>query len=80
MPSPFPGMDPYLEDPALWPDVHHGWLEAIWSERAPALVPRFYVRVEHRGPVPPPPLSPADAAWARAQIERWQAERSARPG
>jgi len=22
MPSPFPGMDPYLEHPALWPDVH----------------------------------------------------------
>lgn len=48
MPSPFPGMDPYLEDPALWPDVHHGLLEAIRSELAPALVPHFYVRVEHR--------------------------------
>jgi hypothetical protein len=23
MPSPFPGMDPYLEDPLLWPSVHH---------------------------------------------------------
>ena len=22
MPSPFPGMDPYLENPGLWPDVH----------------------------------------------------------
>ncbi|MGZ3385325.1 MAG: DUF4058 family protein, partial [Isosphaeraceae bacterium] len=22
MPSPFPGMDPYLEEPGLWPDVH----------------------------------------------------------
>lgn len=22
MPSPFPGMDPYLEEPNLWPDVH----------------------------------------------------------
>ena len=22
MPSPFPGMDPYLEDPDFWPDVH----------------------------------------------------------
>jgi hypothetical protein len=22
MPSPFPGMDPYLEDPGLWPDFH----------------------------------------------------------
>lgn len=24
MPSPFPGMDPYLEDPALWGGVHQG--------------------------------------------------------
>ncbi len=23
MPSPFPGMDPYLENPHLWPDFHH---------------------------------------------------------
>ena len=22
MHSPFPGMDPYLEEPNLWPDVH----------------------------------------------------------
>lgn len=22
MPSPFPGMDPYLEEPRRWPDVH----------------------------------------------------------
>ena len=22
MPSPFPGMDPFLEDPSFWPDVH----------------------------------------------------------
>jgi hypothetical protein len=22
MPSPFPGMDPYLETPALWSDLH----------------------------------------------------------
>jgi len=24
MPSPFPGMDPYLEHPGLWPGVHQG--------------------------------------------------------
>lgn len=23
MPSPFPGMDPYLEDPQEWPEVHN---------------------------------------------------------
>ena len=32
-PSPFPGMDPYLEDPAFWPDFHstfvNYWREAL---------------------------------------------------
>jgi hypothetical protein len=48
MPSPFPGMDPYLEDPTLWPDVHHGLIEAIRAQLAPVLAPHFYVRVEQR--------------------------------
>ncbi len=26
--SPFPGMDPYLEHPQLWPEVHHLLLSA----------------------------------------------------
>ncbi len=29
MPSPFPGMDPYLEPPHLWPDVHHALISAV---------------------------------------------------
>jgi len=28
MPSPFPGMDPYLEDPVLWQGVHQGIIGA----------------------------------------------------
>ncbi|MGQ9656508.1 MAG: DUF4058 family protein [Fimbriimonadales bacterium] len=35
---PFPGMDPYLEDPALWGDVHHTLISALRrhiSERLP---------------------------------------------
>lgn len=38
MTSPFPGMDPYLEDPAIWPDFHarfiNYWCEQI-SDRLP---------------------------------------------
>ncbi|MBS1253073.1 MAG: hypothetical protein MAG451_02118 [Anaerolineales bacterium] len=48
MPSPFPGMDPYLEHPDLWPDVHHGLIEALRSDLAPALRPRYRVVVEKR--------------------------------
>jgi hypothetical protein len=29
MPSPFPGMDPYLEEPSLWPDLHLGMIAAM---------------------------------------------------
>lgn len=48
MPSPFPGMDPYLEHPDLWPDVHHGLIEALRSALAPTLRPRYRVLVEKR--------------------------------
>lgn len=39
MPSPFPGMDPYLEDPAFWPDFHGRFIYAVSDyllERLPA--------------------------------------------
>src|SRR5262245_7255501 len=29
MQSPFPGMDPYLEDPAFWPDFHNRFINAL---------------------------------------------------
>lgn len=29
MPSPFPGMDPYLEEPSIWPDCHSGLILAM---------------------------------------------------
>ncbi|MFQ5859422.1 MAG: DUF4058 family protein, partial [Anaerolineae bacterium] len=29
MPSPFPAMDPYLERPTIWPDVHFELIRAI---------------------------------------------------
>lgn len=48
MPSPFPGMDPWLEDPSVWPDVHASLLVAIRNALGPRLRPRYYVRVEAR--------------------------------
>lgn len=48
MPSPFPGMDPYLEEPGLWPDVHHRLISAA-SDLLTALVrPKYFVRIEER--------------------------------
>lgn len=48
MPSPFPGMDPYLEHPTLWPGVHNGLIAALQLSLAPQLRPRYYVALEER--------------------------------
>jgi hypothetical protein len=41
-------MDPYLEHPALWPDVHHGMIAGIQRVLTAQLRPAYYVRVEER--------------------------------
>lgn len=41
MEPPFPGMDPYLEAPALWPDVHHRLITAI-GDQIQAQLPATY--------------------------------------
>jgi len=55
MPSLFPGMDPYLEHPDLWPDVHNGLIAALRDELAPTLRPRYYVALEERTYLEEPP-------------------------
>lgn len=45
MPSPFPGMDPYLEG-YLWPDVHHALASKIRQQLTPKLRPRYTARLE----------------------------------
>ena len=48
MPTPFPGMDPYLEKPSLWPGVHSRLIVAIADELTPLLEPKYYVAIEER--------------------------------
>lgn len=48
MPSPFPGMDPYLEHPALWPDVHSRLATQISDQLAPLIEPRYVARLATR--------------------------------
>jgi hypothetical protein len=46
--SPFPGMDPYLEAPDIWPDFHDrlaGVLSAMLNELLPQ---RYYARIQKR--------------------------------
>ncbi len=41
MEPPFPGMDPYLEAPGLWQDVHAGMIAAIRDQLQGQIVPRY---------------------------------------
>jgi Protein of unknown function (DUF4058) len=48
MPSPFPGMDPYLEDDGLWPAFHHQLVMCLYQILLPGLVDRYRARVGQR--------------------------------
>lgn len=48
MPSPFPGMDPYLEAPHIWPDLHNALAGGIRSELNQTLPRPYYARMEMR--------------------------------
>ena len=41
MEPPFPGMDPYLEAPSLWPDVHHELITLFRDQLQAQLSPRY---------------------------------------
>ncbi|MBV8885021.1 MAG: DUF4058 family protein [Chroococcidiopsidaceae cyanobacterium CP_BM_RX_35] len=48
MPSPFPGMDPYLEYAAFWSSFHTRFIVAIADAIEPQLSSQYYVEVESR--------------------------------
>jgi len=46
MHSLFPGMDPYLEAPSIWPDVHTRLMSIIGEQLAPLLAPKYLAELE----------------------------------
>lgn len=44
----FPGMDPYLEDPALWPGFHNSLIVYMRDQLNPQLRPRYIASIEER--------------------------------
>ena len=46
MPSPFPGMNPYLEQEGVWQDFHVKFLTAINERLVPQVRPRYIVKLE----------------------------------
>lgn len=59
MPSPFPGMDPYIEG-RLWRDFHHELISVVRDLIVPRLVPRYVTRIEERVYVEYTPEEPED--------------------
>jgi hypothetical protein len=48
MPSPFPGMDPYLEHPSRWSEVHSRFISAIANGLEKQLSDAYFISVEKR--------------------------------
>ena len=55
MPSPFPGMNPWLEQDALWHDFHQRLLTAMSDAIADEVSPRYYVALEEHVYIHEPP-------------------------
>ncbi len=55
MPSPFPGMNPYIERPELWNDFHNTFIPTIREFLAPLIQPRYFVRIEENVFIHEPP-------------------------
>ncbi len=55
MPSPFPGMNPWLEQDALWHDFHQRLLPAISDALSEEIAPRYYVALEEHVYIHEPP-------------------------
>src|SRR5215203_2602337 len=48
MPSPFPGMDPYLEDPSVWEEFHHVFITECMYELSERLPDRYVAKIDER--------------------------------
>jgi hypothetical protein len=48
MGSPFPGMDPFLENPFFWHQVHSRLIVALANELGAKLRPKYYAAIETR--------------------------------
>ena len=83
--SPFPGMDPYLEGPELWPDVRNHLVNVFAEQLGDLLAPKYFVELSpqiviDRFPdvtITQPRMiresgaeSTSDAAWAAMLIEQ----------
>ncbi|MFQ4138753.1 DUF4058 family protein [Nodosilinea sp. PGN35] len=80
MHNPFPGMNPYLEQPGLWPQVHNRLIVALADVITPKVAPKYRVSIEERVYTttdPLPPVGIADVALAQRGEELQRSEATA---
>jgi hypothetical protein len=79
---PFPGMDPWLEQPGIWNDLHTRLITALADELAPRLRPRYTVVIEQRVYEdfnPPAPYIRPDASIVRERATPYQVDERVTP-
>lgn len=82
MPSPFPGMNPYLEQHGVWRDFHDTFLPMVRKALSPQVSPHFIVRIEEdiyvteAGEESPTLSGRADVAIAQSAKKKQSSERS----
>jgi uncharacterized protein DUF4058 len=74
MPSPFPGMNPYLEQAELWRDFHLEFLPAMRRQLVTLVGPAYIIKLEEHlyiHDLPPEPrirIGRSDLSVARPEI------------
>src|SRR5947209_835093 len=68
MPSPFPGMNPYLEQAQLWRDFHNSFLVTLRAALTPRVGNRCYVELEESLYIDPTGDEPKLFAVAEAAV------------
>ena len=70
MPSPFPGMDPFIEQQE-WEDFHQRFNNALADLLAASIEPNYIARVEKRVYVETPPEHGLPSRWADVAVMRF---------
>ena len=48
MPSPFPGMNPYIERAGVWHDFHESFMPLVREILTSQVLPRYFVRIDEQ--------------------------------
>lgn len=74
MPSPFPGMDPYIEDPEIWSDFHANIAPEIQAQLNARIRPKYIARLIPRVTYEVVEVELAQTRSVRPDVGVWQAQ------